>query len=367
MSSINHIVKKLRENRILAERKDYKKYSRDELIDLAQDGDQLAFETLIDTHKDFLRRMTSKYFLVTGDQDDLMQIASIGFWEAVDSWNKKGDFEAYAGMIIKRRIAGELDKESAEKSKINTDAASTDDVINDDGEGGQQTLGDIIPSDSDAPDDVAVAHEVQSAIAKYLADNYTIEERKVLQMYIDGYTKKKDIAEELGMKYKQVDNILYKIKFHLKEYLKQFYNESKKVRESSDIEFSDEEKRLLKRALKDIQKQEVREASRVSLESEYEQYSESQIEDELDEIEDKISEIAEALEDTTYDERDDLLDAVEDLRYKLVAMEDYVSDRQYKRWEEIMDKVHSADRIEYRGYVSDKDPYAERGLRRSEF
>ena len=141
MDSINNIIKRLRENRILQERADYSKYSRNELIKLAKDGDQLAVDTLIKSHQGFIKNMSSKYFLSTGDKDDVEQVATIAFWTAIQDWDMTGDFEAFAGRRIKSRLSDEISKESAGKSQINTLANSIDDTINSDGEGGlQQTL-----------------------------------------------------------------------------------------------------------------------------------------------------------------------------------------------------------------------------------
>lgn len=366
MDSINHIVKRLRENRILQEKADYSKYSRDELIKLAKDGDQLATEMLIQSHRDFIKKMSSKYFLSSGDKNDVEQVATIAFWTAIQDWDMTGDFEAYAGRRIKSRLTDEISKESAGKSQINLLANSIDDTINSDGEGGEQTLGDTIPDKDDSPEDIAAARELQQFIEKYLEDEFTPQEREVINKSIEGY-KTKEIAEVLDMPYKKVDNILYKIKYKLKEYIHNHYNETKKIRREKDIEFSDEEKKILESALHNIKIKENRKIQASRLKESYENYSSVQLDKEMDEIEYELDSIISSLKDTPYDNRDELLADLEDQRIKLTAIEDYLSDDQYKRYEELMDTADRAEDTEYEGPIKRRDPYEERGLNRADF
>lgn len=367
MSSIDDIIKRLRENKILAEKNDYAQSSVKELVDLAQNGDQLAVETLINTHKDFLNKMTAKYFLASGDKEDVMQVAMIAFWKAIMDWNGSGDFEAYAGMLIKRALSDEIRKEEAGKSQINTLANSLDDTLSDDGEGGGQTVGDTIPSNLDSPEDVAAAHELEAAIDKYLEDTFTEKEREVIQKYIEGY-KVSEIAEVLDMPYKRAENILYVIKSKLKEYLKNnSYRESKKIREGRGIEFSDEEKKILKESLDRIEKKRVLESKVALVKESYENYTESQLDLEIEEIEARVEEIRSELSRTHYDDRYELESELDDIKARLLAMEDYTTDEQYKKIDDLSSEVKSAYETEYEGEVEYVDPYEERGLRRSDF
>lgn len=359
MSSINNIVKRLRENRILTERKDYEEYSRDELIALAQEGDQLAVETLVNTHKNFLRNATKKYFLRTGDNDDLMQIATIAFWDAIQSWDGTGDFEAYAGMIIKRYISKEIEKESTGKSQIHNDADSLEREVKsspNDAPGGTATVGDMIPDRGDSAEDVAAAKELLGVIEKYLMDNFTAKEREVIEKYVEGY-KQKEIAEVMGMGTKQVENILYKIKSRMKEYLKdRSFMESRRVRR--DLEFSDEEKKILESALHNIKHREIRESNLQSLLT-------KDIEDYYDFLEDVEVEVSELLDDAKSIKpgyRDSVEKKLGKIKSRLYDIQDDMSDEEYEFCDKIMMMIPSdIDDLEYTGSVERRDPYAETG------
>lgn len=63
-------------------------------------------EHLLNEYKPFILR-TASYVLkrYISDSDDAWSVALIAFWEAIDHYNKsKGDFNAYAKLVIKRRL-----------------------------------------------------------------------------------------------------------------------------------------------------------------------------------------------------------------------------------------------------------------------
>lgn len=345
MNSINQIVKRLRENRILNEKEDYKNKSRNELIELAQEGDQLALETLISSHEDFIKMMSSKYHLDTGDRDDIVQVATIGFWEAVMSWNMSGNFEAYAGMIMKRKLTDEIRKDDTGKVKISTQAAQLDAPVGDDGEGGEMTLGATIAAQDDTAE-AAIGNEVARGIMKFMEDNLSETERDVIKMYIAGY-KVSEIAEETGMKYKKVENAVKRVKDKLAEYLKNSKNESKESVDES-LEFTEEEKAILKNALHRLDlKYNIKESK--GIDPDYSDYTEEQLDKVLEDIEEKVDLIIDDLKYTPYDDRDDMLDDLHDLdRHLIMNVEEWlVSDEQYDKYKEIRDRISRADNISY--------------------
>lgn len=369
MDSINNIVRRLRESRILNEYKDYSKYSREELISLAQDGDQLAITTLMDTHKDFLGKMSHKYILNSGDEDDIEQLAMIAFWDAIQSYNPdtSGDFEAYAGMIIKRKLTDELRKDSAEKRQLNNLATSLEDTLASDDEGGESSVGDTIASSDLSPEEQFLGKEGAKELMRFMRDKFSERERDVVMRHIKG-DKIPQIAEETGMSYKSVENTLMRIKNKLNDYLRKPANESKTFRREQDIKFSDEEKQILESVITKVNAQEsIRESKIASLRTSYDNYTEEQLDKELGSIEEEIEDIADDMKDTHYDDRDDLLSKLDDLRSKLYAMEEYLTDEQYNKSEDLIDEIAKAEDIEYDGPVHEKDPYAERGLRKSDF
>lgn len=251
-----NIVQKLRENRILNERTDYENKDTEELVKLSQDGDQLAFNTLIKTHDEFFYKMTKKY-ISEGifEKDDILQIAEIAFWEAVQSWNGSGDFEAYAGMVVKRRLVDEYRKQFTDKAVANRGTTSIDGAESGEDEDGP---GEMTKSEYDSylsnahrsAEDEYLDKNIEETLVKFFKEEMTEVERRMISMYLDGY-KMSQIAEETGMKYKSCENAVRRAKEKLREYLSGM-KESKMLREGNESIFSDEESKILKNVLSKI-------------------------------------------------------------------------------------------------------------------
>ena len=250
MDSINNIVKKLREGRLSEEREDYSSYATKELISLAQEGDSFALEVLVNNYEDFIRKVSSKYFFGKDyDKEDVEQIATIAFWDAVMKWDKSGDFEAFAGMVMKRKLVDELNKVSAEKRYLNQSAQSFDTPLA--GEDDDMTIGDTLASKSGSAEDEYMGIEGYKALKSFMENTLSDNERKVIRMYIQGY-KVSQIAEEIGMKYKSAENAIQRVKGKVADYLRA--RESKKIKEDINVvEFTEEEKKILSNILDKIE------------------------------------------------------------------------------------------------------------------
>lgn len=360
VDSISKIVKRLRESRILSERKDYEKYSRDELIKLAQEGDQLATEYLINSHKDFLSMMSRKYIMAGNDGDDIEQIAAIAFWDAINSYNpkKNGDFEAYAGMIIKRKLTDELRKDNAEKRQINHTASSLDEPIAGDEDAG--SLADKIPVSKYSAEEAYLGSEGAREILRFMKNTLSDAERDVIKRYISGY-KVSEIAEETGMKYKSVENAIMRVKNKLADYMRNSYDESKKLTEA-ELEFSDEEKQVLTSVLSKIE-----DNKKINMLKEaYENYTEEQIDKEITSIEKAVEEFLDGVEKVHPEER---YEYYEDIHDKIFALDDYMTDEQYKRTETVLSTLWKSIESDYTGprRREDYDPYYRNGVRPSDF
>lgn len=367
MNSSRDIVRRLRENRILAERKNYESMERNELIKLAQDGDQLAIETLVNTHQDFINKMSHKYFLDTGDKDDVKQLVTIAFWNAIQSWNMTGDFEAYAGMIIKRKMTDELRKEEAGKSKINTDSDSLDRPVADDGEGGELNLGASIQSKDLSPEEQYLGVEGARKITKFMAEELSDLEKRVITLYIEGY-KVSEIAEVENVKYKKAENAIKRVKDKLAEYLRNV-RESRSVRLSEESIFSDEEKQILKSVLGKLDERKSLKESLAS--KDVEEYTDEEFERSLNDIEAEADEIKYDIQSTTSEEEyHDLLSRVDDLKDIVLSYEDVleVDDTSYlfNRCKEIYRALTNIEYLEPENLKS-RDPYDEVGMKRSDF
>ena len=70
--------------------------AEEKIIELAKDGDKEAMEFLFDKYKNTVKSVARSYYLVGGDEDDIVQEGMIGLYSAVQKYNGEGPFAPYA-------------------------------------------------------------------------------------------------------------------------------------------------------------------------------------------------------------------------------------------------------------------------------
>ncbi|MBC7765980.1 MAG: RNA polymerase sigma-I factor [Hyphomonadaceae bacterium] len=101
----------------------------DEILHIRQDSNEL--EAFIQAYKPFItkcvKRYTGKY--VNWENDDECSIAMIAFHDAIKSYEPdKGEFLAYAGLIIRSRLVDFSRREKKHQQNISSIITSVDDV-----------------------------------------------------------------------------------------------------------------------------------------------------------------------------------------------------------------------------------------------
>lgn len=87
----------------------------------------------------------------------------------------------------------------------------------------------------------------------------------------------------------------------------------------------------------------------------YELYQPEQFDDDIDEFEDMIEDYYRELKSTHPDDREEILNSLDDISKKLSSMEEYLSDDQYNKVEELQMKIYSADDVDYEKPEPDYD------------
>ena len=245
MDSITSIISKLRENILLTEQHEYETLSDLDLISRAQDGDMYATSVMIQRYEDngFLSRMCAKYFLPGEDEDDVLQLAREALWDAISSWDKTGNFESFAGMLIKRRLSVEIERAEAGKRAIHNNAYSLNHTTSD-SEGNESEFGDTLKSTSQSPEEEYVSREAERKIINYIKSRPELEQQAI-KLYIDGY-KISEIADKLDRTYKSIESALGRLKSQLRAFLdSEEYNESYEELDEATI-LTSLEKKILK-------------------------------------------------------------------------------------------------------------------------
>lgn len=376
MDSINNIIKSLGKSRL---NEAYEDLSQEDLIDLAKKGDSRAFEKLVSDNKDLIDMFSNKFFLKSGDKEDVKQLVTIGLWDAVSKYDpdSNGEFRAFAGMIIKRKLTDEIRKENTDSRIINIDHSNLEDTVASDGEGGEATLGDILPAKGLTPEEEFLGREGAKSLLRFMRDNLSVQEMRAIKLYIKGMKVSK-ISEVTGMKYKSVENAIRRVKEKITDYIKaERQTESKKLDESEDV-FSEEEKAVLSSIINKIELQEsVRESFGVKKRT-----------DEAESIDiDGLLNSAEEdakfydVDSKTYEVRDDdserVLQHMNNLYDRLMKLDTLgATDEQWTRAQDIADMitivVGRLEDLPTPEEIEDadaemRDPYSYNGVRQSDF
>jgi RNA polymerase sporulation-specific sigma factor len=108
----------------------YKKIPEEELLEvvnLAKNGDQIAYEKILSHMHNYLCHLTSKYYIQGSEFQDVYQEGAIKLLNVIDKFDKeKGSFTSFAQASIKKHIITMINRERAKKRWILNNSFSLD-------------------------------------------------------------------------------------------------------------------------------------------------------------------------------------------------------------------------------------------------
>lgn len=194
---------------------DFEEMSENDIIDLAQNGEDAAMEYLLEKYKPLVRQKTRKLFLIDGDKDDLIQEGMIGLFKAVRDYQAGRDasFRTFADLCISRQLYSAIKKSNRLKNQpLNSYISIYSDEFND----ADELVGDraVISSGADNianPEAIVIGRESAVDMQNKMFDKLSKMEREVIKRYLDGMTYQ-EIAADMGKAPKSIDNALQRIK-----------------------------------------------------------------------------------------------------------------------------------------------------------
>ncbi len=174
------------------------------LIERAQSGDIEAANAVVYAYLGLAKSISRSYFLVGADSDDVMQIGMLGLFKAVQTFKINGgaSFKTYASNCIRNIILDEI-----RKSKPNTlETVPIDDALH---------LNDDINLE-----DSFIEKESANILLDTIDSLLNPLEKNVLALHLESLTYQ-EIASELQIEKKKVDNTIYAIRKKLKKISKQ--------------------------------------------------------------------------------------------------------------------------------------------------
>ena len=194
----------------------------EELVRLAQEGDNDALEYLLNKYKNFVRSKARSYFLIGADHEDIVQEGMIGLYKAIRDFrpDKLSSFRAFAELCITRQIITAIKSATRKKHIPLNTYVSLSRPVYEDGDG-ERTLIDVLETTriSD-PEEALIGRESYEAVARDIENALSKLEREALSLYLQGLSYQQ-IAAAMGRSTKCVDNAIQRVKKKLEERLRE--------------------------------------------------------------------------------------------------------------------------------------------------
>ncbi len=175
-----------------------------DLILRAREGDQEAFEKLLEQYTPLIDAMTAQFCKALSEQDgeDLRQEALVAFYHALKGYRVEQEevqFGLYAKDCIKNRLISHLRKLKKHENVILVDAENASAI--------SEEIADPAKRLIDEEAYLSLYRRIRKALSEY--------ENQVWWLYLSGRTAK-DIAATLRSDEKSVQNALYRIRRKLR-------------------------------------------------------------------------------------------------------------------------------------------------------
>ena len=181
----------------------------DEVIKLAQNGDQEALNLILKEYKKLICLNIRNYFLVGADQDDLLQEGTIGLLKAIKNYSEgKASFKTFATLCIRRQILTAVRSSTAQKNSALNEASGNNLETED---GHEDYPKELYSNVRYNPEAIFLSKEKIMEFQDFVEHNFSPFERQVFNYMIKGFSYK-EIAEELEKTPKVIDNSFQRIK-----------------------------------------------------------------------------------------------------------------------------------------------------------
>jgi len=198
---------------------DYAEMNDEFLVQLFQDGDGEASEFLMKKYRSFVRAKASRYFLIGGEREDIVQEGMIGLYKAIRDFrvDKLSSFKAFAELCITRQIITAVKSATRQKHGPLNSYISLNKPIYE--EESNHTLMDVItgPTNLD-PIQMLIDQEKASDLERKMSEKLSDLEKRVLELHIAGHSYV-EISKNVNTHVKSIDNALQRIKRKMERYL----------------------------------------------------------------------------------------------------------------------------------------------------
>ena len=186
--------------------------SDEELVILAQQGDDKALDYLLGKYSVYVRSKSLSYYIVGADRDDIIQEGMIGLFKAVrDFSSERGvTFKTFADVCVTRQIITAVKNASRQKHAPLNFYVSLNKSVSDDES--DSTLGELLEHEKVLnPEEILIKKESVDILGSEMQKLLSTFESQVLSLYLQGNSYLA-IGKIVGKDPKAVDNALQRIK-----------------------------------------------------------------------------------------------------------------------------------------------------------
>ena len=190
-----------------------------ELLQKVKNGDDKSLEVLLNDFKPMVSSIARGYFLVGGDEEDLVQEGMIGLYKAIEGYKEdsKTTFSTFAYLCIKRQVQNTI------RSSLRKERAKLSDYLPITNQGmiaatEDEENGIYLLSDELNPEESFIEAEEKKELSDIIKKELSEFEFNVLFLYLKGFNHS-DIAQKLSKDAKSISNAIARIKQKLQNVL----------------------------------------------------------------------------------------------------------------------------------------------------
>ena len=182
-----------------------------EILDRLSQGDETVKQTLVERNLRLVVYIAKKFENTGVGLEDLISIGTIGLMKAINTFNtdKKIKLATYASRCIENEILMYLRRSNRLKGEI-----SIDEPLNQDGDGNELLLSDILGTEGDVTSR-GIEDEVDKSLLRASIQKLSNRERNIMELrfgFISGNEKtQKEVADMLGISQSYISRLEKKI------------------------------------------------------------------------------------------------------------------------------------------------------------
>lgn len=178
--------------------KNFEGMSDEQILEEIKAGGEEAMEYLLRKYFIILKRMVRGYYLIGGEEEDLLQEGYIGLIKAIQTFNKEknDNFYPFAKMCMEGQLCTAVTASNRKKHQplnhsLSMDAAEYQEL----------------QSQKDNPEEIVLVKELESDMMIGIQEKLSKFEQKVILLYLREMSAQ-EISEKLEKTYKSIDNAI---------------------------------------------------------------------------------------------------------------------------------------------------------------